>query len=78
MKFYSFLNFNGFTMEVWEWKSNFIQHFIMNLNNLSMLGSKLNHISKRDPWYQGDQIIFYQLKSYINYVTVLNSCVVFP
>ena len=24
---YSFLNFNGATVEVWEWISNFIPHF---------------------------------------------------
>ena len=25
---YPFLNFNGFTIEVWEWISNFIPYFI--------------------------------------------------
>ena len=28
---YPFPNFNGFTVEVWEWVSNFIQHFIMDV-----------------------------------------------
>ena len=26
---YPFPNFNGATIEVWEWTSNFISHFIM-------------------------------------------------
>ena len=28
---YPFPNFNGCTVEVWEWKSNFIPHFIMDV-----------------------------------------------
>ena len=28
---YPFLNFNGYTVEVKEWKSNFILHFIMDV-----------------------------------------------
>ena len=28
---YPFLNFNGCTVEVWEWISNFIPHFIMDM-----------------------------------------------
>ena len=41
-----FLNFNGATIEVYEWISNFIPHFT---DYLSMLGLKLNLISKRGP-----------------------------
>ena len=38
---YPFPNFNGATVEGWEWISNFIPH--------SMLGLKWNHVSKRGP-----------------------------
>ena len=31
---YSFLNFNGCTVEVWEWISNFIPHFMMRVINI--------------------------------------------
>ena len=44
---YPFLNFNGCTVEVYEWISNFIPHF--GCNYLSMLGLKLIHVSKRGP-----------------------------
>ena len=46
---YPFSNFNGCTVEVLEWISYFIPHFYNGCNNLSMLGLKLNHISKRSP-----------------------------
>ena len=46
---YPFLNFNGTTIEVYEWISNFIPHFIVDVIHLSMLGLKLNHVSKRGP-----------------------------
>ena len=48
---YSFSNFNGCTVEVWEWISNFIPHFTFHngCDYLSMLGSKLNQINKRGP-----------------------------
>ena len=42
-----FLNFNGAKVEVQEWMSNFIPHFIMDVYYLSMLGLKLNHVGKR-------------------------------
>ena len=32
---YPFPNFNGCTVEVWEWISNFIPHFIMNVITVS-------------------------------------------
>ena len=35
-----FPNFNGATVEVWEWISNFISHIIIDV--------KLNHVTKRD------------------------------
>ena len=41
---YPFPNFNGCTIEVWEWINNFIPHCI-----LAVLGFKLNHISERAP-----------------------------
>ena len=28
---YPFTNFNGYTVEVWEWVSNFIQQFIVDV-----------------------------------------------
>ena len=46
---YPFLNFNGCTVEVQEWISNFIPHY-NGCDYLSMLGLKLNHVSKRGPW----------------------------
>ena len=47
---YPFLNFNGATVEVYEWMSNFIPHFTGHVVILSMLGLKLNHVSKRGNW----------------------------
>ena len=44
---YPFPNFNGATVEVWEWKRNSITHFIIDIIIFSMLGLKLIHISKR-------------------------------
>ena len=38
---YPFPNFNGCTVEVWEWVSNFIPHFIMDVITCPMLGSML-------------------------------------
>ena len=46
---YPFLNFNSCTVEIWEWISDFISHFIIDVIWLSMLGLKLNHVSKRAP-----------------------------
>ena len=40
---------NGSTVEVWEWLSNFIPHFIMNIITYPCRDSKLNHVSKRGP-----------------------------
>ena len=48
---YQFPKFNGCTVKVWEWISNFIPHFVMDAICLPVLGLKLNHVSKRDPWY---------------------------
>ena len=45
---YPFTNFNGATIEVWEWISN---HTLYNgCNYISMLQLKLNHFSKRSPY----------------------------
>ena len=41
---YPFPNFKGVTVEVWEWKGNFIPHFTMNA-----ITYPTNHICKRDP-----------------------------
>ena len=46
---YPFLYFNDATVEVYEWISNFIPDFTGACDFLSMLGLKLNHISKREP-----------------------------
>ena len=48
---YPFPNFNGATVGVWEWISNFIPHY-NGCNYLSMIRLKLNHVSERDPGYQ--------------------------
>ena len=48
---YPFSNFNGATVEVWEWISYFIPHFTRHvITSVSRLGLKLNHINKRGPW----------------------------
>ena len=39
---YPFLNFNGYTIEVWEWISNLIPLYQV-YNYLSMLWLELNH-----------------------------------
>ena len=46
---YSFLNFNGCTVEVWEWMSDFVRHFRDARDYLSMLGLGLVRVSKRGP-----------------------------
>ena len=46
---YPFLNFNGATVEVYEWISNFIPQFKYVYNYLSMLGLNLKNVSKRGP-----------------------------
>ena len=46
---YPFLNYNGATVEVKEWISNFIPHFTWVCDYLSMLGLKLIHVIKRGP-----------------------------
>ena len=43
---YPFPKFNGATVEVWEWISNFT-HTLVACDYLSMLRLKLNHVSKR-------------------------------
>ena len=46
---YTFPNFNGFTIEVGEWVSNFIPKFIVTVITYPMPGFKLIHISKIGP-----------------------------
>ena len=46
---YPFPNFNGATVEVWGWISNFIAHLILDVNYLTILGLQLIHVCKRDP-----------------------------
>ena len=41
--------FNGTSIEIWEWKSNFISHFIMDSIIYSYLGVKLTDVSKMGP-----------------------------
>ena len=49
-----FPNFNGCTIEVWEWISNFIPLFIGACDYLSVLGLKLICVSKSDAiWHHG-------------------------
>ena len=47
---YPFPNFNGCTVELWEWISNSISPFYDGCNYLSMMGLKFNYINKRGPW----------------------------
>ena len=44
---YPFQNFNGYPVETWELISNFIAYNYNGCNYLSMLGFKLNLVSKR-------------------------------
>ena len=46
---YPFPNFNGATIEVWEWLSNFVPHFTWHFiaYPISMVGLKLIHVNKR-------------------------------
>ena len=51
-----FSSFTGVTIEVWEWISNFTPRSILCLRNyLSMLGFKLNHVSKKGYMWQISQ-----------------------
>ena len=43
---YPFPNFNGSTVEVWEWISNFITHFIMDVITYPCLDSSLSMLVK--------------------------------
>ena len=49
---YPFPNFNGCTVGVWEWISNFTPSHYWVCDYLSMLGLKLKHLSKKGPWPQ--------------------------
>ena len=59
---YPFPNFNGATVDVWEWDKQF--HFTLyNIcNYLSMLGLKLIHVSQRDPRTSAAMVLTKQSK----------------
>ena len=58
---YPFLNFNGCTVEVYEWISN--PTLYNGCNYLSMLGLKLNHVSKRGPCCETITAIQYDISA---------------
>ena len=46
---------NGAAVEIWEWIRNFILHFtghVITYGWLLMVGLKLIHLNKKDPWWQ--------------------------
>ena len=51
---YPFLNFNGCTVEVQEWISNFIPH-ILGMKLLIHAGIRVDHDSKSDPWAENSE-----------------------
>ena len=51
---YPFPHIKGAAVEVWEWISNFIPHFVTGCNYVSMLGLKLVYVSKRGSWWPRD------------------------
>ena len=46
---YPFPNFNGYTAEVWEWKNNFIPHFIMDVLTYSCWDQSQSMLMKGTP-----------------------------
>ena len=46
---YPFPNFNGATIEVWEWMNNFIPYFIRDAITYPCWGESQNHVSKIFP-----------------------------
>ena len=46
---YPFPNFNGATVDVWEWISDLIPHFIMDVITYPCKDKKLVHVSIRGP-----------------------------
>ena len=48
---YPFPNFNGVTVEVWEWINNFIPHFIMDVITHPCWDYMLIHVSKEGHCY---------------------------
>ena len=49
---YPFPNFNGATVEVWEYISNFIPHYMMDIATYPCWEIiKLNHDSERGHWW---------------------------
>ena len=63
-----FPNFNGCTVEVLEWITNSIPHFIMDVITYQA-SLKLNHASKKGPcftnmwWYDNGSIVSIQTKT---------------
>ena len=49
---YQFPNFNGYTIEVWEWKSNFIPHLIMNVSTYPCWDQSYSLLIKEAPGHQ--------------------------
>ena len=47
---YPFPNFNGCSIEVWEWISNFITHIVIDVITYSCWDQKLIYVSKKGPW----------------------------
>ena len=69
---YPFPNFNGGTVEVWEWISNFIQHSTpWTCDYLSMLGLKLIHVNKRGPYQYFPRDSYYNANWYAHDVTAV-------
>ena len=69
---YPIRNFNGCTVEVWEKDKQFHPTLYNGCNYLSMLGLKLNHVSKRAPSIFGHQwfrVIYVTRKSSIKPAT---------
>ena len=46
---YPFRNFNGWTVEVWEWRNNFITHFMIDVITYPYRELKLIHVCWRGP-----------------------------
>ena len=48
---YPFPNFNGYTVEVWKWRSNFVPHFTGHVITYPCLDWSLSMLVKWAPWY---------------------------
>ena len=63
-KAYPLPNFNGTTVEVWEYISYFIQHFT---DYVSSLGLKLIHVSKRGSLIFSCHFCLFDYRCYLTY-----------